>query len=204
VWPTYSITVGDGVEYRGYPGCVMSDLQIKIDPKGAVSIAPKYMGFPGATQSSFTYAASKAVPFLGWEWQMTNAGGTSTRGLTLDLTLKRATEAIHASMAQQAPREVFPGALDASGAYKAVYDNQSDLNLYLNATQSPTTALLTQPLSAGGASLALTLSQSGYSKGQVELGSTYIQAAFDLGGINNTIDAGALQATLMNFQNTAY
>lgn len=204
VWPTYSLTVTDGVETRGYPGCVLSDLQIKIDPKGAVSIAPKYTGWPGATQTTWTYAASKAQPFLGWQWQMTNAGGSSTRGLSYDLTLKRATEPIHASMSQQGPREVFAGAIDVTGTYKAIYENQTDLNLYLAATQSPTTATLTQPLAFGGASLTLTLSQSGYSKGGVDLGSTYIQGSFSLAGINNTTDAGALQATLVNYQTTAY
>ena len=204
VWPTYSWTVTDGVETRGFPGCVMSDLQIKIDPKGTVTIAPKFIGWPGAAQSTWTYAASKLAPFLGWQWQMTNAGGSSNRGLTLDLNLKRATEPIHASMAQQGPREVFAGALDASGAYKAIYDTQADLNLYLQGTQSPTTATITQPIAAGAASLTLTMTQSAYTKGAVELGGQYIQAGFDLSGINNVTDSGAIQAVLMNFQSAAY
>lgn len=204
VWPTYSWTVTDGVETRGFPGCVMSDLQIKIDPKGTVTIAPKFVGWPGAVQSTWTYAASKLAPFLGWQWQMTNAGGSSNRGLTYDLNLKRATEPIHASMAQQGPREVFPGALDVGGSYKAIYDSQTDLNLYLNGTQSPTTATITQPIVAGAASLVLTMSQSAYTKGAVELGGQYIQAGFDLAGINNTTDAGAVQAVLLNFQSAAY
>ncbi|WP_134667841.1 phage tail tube protein [Amycolatopsis sp. CFH S0078] len=204
VWPTYSLTVNDGVETRGWPGCVISDLQIKIDPKGAVSFSPKLLGWPGATQSSWTYGASKVAPFLGWQWQMNNGGAVSTRGLSYDMTLKRATEAIHASMAQQGPREIFPGAIDVSGAYKAIYENQLDLNLYLQATQSPTTATITQPIGAGAQSLTLTTSQSGYTKGQVDLGSTYVQASFDLAAINNTTDTGALQATLLNFQTAAY
>ncbi|MFB9925995.1 phage tail tube protein [Amycolatopsis halotolerans] len=204
VWPTYSITVNDGVETRGYPGCVASDVQIKIDPKGAVTLGTKLIGWPGATQSSWTYGASKVAPMLGWQWGMTNAGGSSTRGLSLDYNLKRATEPIHASMAQQGPREVFPGAIDVSGSYKAIYENQTDLNLYLNATQSPTTATVTQPIAAGGQSLTITTSQSGYTKGSVDLGGTYIQAAFDLAGINNATDTGALAATLLNFQSTAY
>lgn len=204
VWPTYSWTVTDGVETRGFPGCVMADLQIKIDPKGTVTIAPKFLGWPGAVQSTWTYAASKVAPLLGWQWQMTNAGGSSNRGLTYDLNLKRATEPIHASMAQQGPREVFAGALDVGGTYKAIYDSQTDLNLYLNATQSPTTATITQPIAAGAASLVLTMSQSAYTKGAVELGGQYIQAGFDIGGINNTTDSGAVQAVLMNFQSTSY
>lgn len=204
LWPTYSMTVNDGVETRGFPGCVLSDLSIKIDPKGAVTLSPKFLGWPGATQTAFTYAASKATPFLGWQWTMNNAGASSTRGLTLDYAIKRAVEPIHASMGQQGPREVFAGAIDVSGAYKAIYENQTDLNLYLQATQTATTATLTQPVSAGGQSLTITTSQSGYTKGKVELGSAYVQAAFDIAGINNTTDSGAVQATLINFQNTTY
>lgn len=44
---------------------------------------------------------------------MTNAGGSSTRGLSYDLTLKRDVDAIHASNGTQQPREVFSGVLDA-------------------------------------------------------------------------------------------
>ena len=53
---------------------------------------------------------------LGWQWAMTNGGASSTRGISMDLTLKRATEALHLSNGQQAPREIFAGPMEAEGS----------------------------------------------------------------------------------------
>src|SRR5579859_1306957 len=51
VWPTYSLTVNDLTDIFGYPGCVLSELGLKIDPKGMITCAPKFTGFPRTTQS---------------------------------------------------------------------------------------------------------------------------------------------------------
>ncbi len=207
--PSYSLTVFDNVDTRGWAGCVISDLAIKIDPKGTVSVNPKFAGFPEAVVSSFTPSYSNQQPLLGWQWNMTNAGGSSTRGLTLDVSLKRAVEVIHSSDGTQAPREIFAGALEADGSYKAIYENTTDYLLYLNNVQSPATALIAQPAQVGGnqiggASLALTMSQSGFSKGTRDLGGVYVQASYSLAGIHNTTDSGVIQAVLKNFSTPSY
>jgi hypothetical protein len=203
--PSYSLTVFDTLETLGYVGAKLSDLQIKIDPKSAVSLSLKYSSFPGTTpESSMTPAYTGYAPAIGWEWVMTNAGASSTRGLSFDLTVKRGTESVHSSTGTQAPREIFSGTLDADGTYKAVYENQTDLALYLQYLQQPATATLTQPITAGGSSLALTLSKSGWYKGKRDLGPTYVQADYSLSGIWNATDGGAISATLKNFQSTAY
>lgn len=204
---TYSLTVYDTVGTLGYAGAAMSDLAIKIDPKAAVTFDVKYTTFPGVTQSAMTPTYTALPPLLGWEWNMTNAGGSSTRGLSLDYAIKRAVDPVHSSDGIQSPREIFQGALEADGTYKAIFENTTDLNLYLNYTQTPTTATLQQPASGTngiGASLGLTLSKSGYFKGKRDLSSNYVQADFSLSGIYNATDGGALTATLVNFQSAAY
>jgi hypothetical protein len=206
VWPTYSITVDDLTDVRGYAGCVASELQIKIDPKGIVTFSPKYMGFPSATVATFTPAYTTVQPLLGWQWTMSNAGGASTRGLTFDVTLKRAVEAVNSSDGTPSPREIFPGALEADGSYKAIYESNTDLNLFMQYAQTPTTATLTQPVSATvpGMSLAITMSKSGYHKGTVDLGQTYVQADFDMSAIYNTTDTGIATVVLKNFSAATY
>jgi len=204
VWPTYSFTINDMTDNLGYAGCVMSELAIKIDPKALITFNPKYMGFPRATVASFTWAGSQVAPAAGWAWTMNNAGAASTRGLTLDYTFKRATEIIDGSDGQQQPRDIFPGALEVDGSYKAIFENDLDLNLYINYTQTATVATVSQAVLLGGASIAITTSKSGYSTGKVDLSSTYVQASFDLAGINNTTDVGVTQVTLSNFVTAAY
>lgn len=201
---TYSLTVFDTLATYGYSDCVFSDLQIKIDPKAAVTLNTKAKSFPAAPQTAMTPAFTPLPPALGWQWLMTNAGASSDRGLSYDVTIKRAVDVIHSSDGTQGPREIFQGALEADGSYKAIFENTSDLNLYLKYLQMPATAKLQQPVSAGGASLDLTMSKSGWSKGTRDWGSDYVQASFSLSGIWNTTDGGSIAAVLKNFQTTAY
>ncbi|MFB6568366.1 phage tail tube protein [Streptomyces noursei] len=202
--PTYSLTLYDTTQTVSCSYCRLSDLQMKIDPKGTVTASIKYVSFPSVVQSPQTESFSTYDPLLGWSWTMNNAGAASTRGLTYDLTVKRATEAIGSSDGTQAPREIFAGPIEADGTYKAIFENQTDMNLYLNYTQTATTATLAQPVPRGGQSLALTMSKSGYYKGKRDLGSAYVQADFSISGIYNTTDGGAVSATLKNFVTTQY
>ncbi len=204
VWPTYSFTTDDGASQLGWAGCVCSELAIKIDPKNLVTWGPKFTGFPAATESTFAYAASAVQPVQGWAWTVSNAGAASTRGLTMDLTMKRATEAINSSDGTQGPREIFPGAMETDGTYKAIFENLTDYNLYQNAVQTPTVHTLTQPVATGGAVIAITMSQSGYTTGAVDLGSQFVQASYNVSGIANATDSGIVQVSLKNFQSTAY
>lgn len=204
VLPTYSLTYYDTTQTISTSYCRLSDLQIKIDPKAVVTLSLKYTAFPTATQTLQAETYSTYDPLLGWSWNMTNAGGASTRGLSYDLTVKRAVEAIHSSDGVQTPREIFAGAIEVDGTYKCLFENQTDLSLYTQYTQSPATATVAEPLARGGQSLALTMSKSGWFKGKRDLGSAYAQADFSLAGIYNTTDGGVVQATLKNYQSTAY
>lgn len=202
--PTYSLTIYDTTQTLSCSYCRLSDLQMKIDPKGAVTMSLKYISFPSVVQSTQSETFSTYDPLLGWSWNMTNAGGASTRGLSFDATVKRATEAIASSDGTQTPREVFAGPIEADGTYKAIFENQTDLNLYLNYTQTAATAALAQPVPRGGQSLSITMSKSGWYKGKRDFGGAYVQADFSLSGIYNTTDGGAVQATLKNYQTSAY
>jgi hypothetical protein len=206
--PTYSLTQHNAFEAWGYPGCMLTDVSLKVDPKGIATVGAKYIGWIGSVQSA-TPAFSEPPPFLGWQFAMTNAGATSTRGLSYDLALKRPGEAIHASNGSQQPREVFTGVLDADITYKAIYESDADYNLYLNALQgNPTSMALVQPIGAGvdagGASLTITTTQGGWSKGKPDVSGTYVQADFEINGVYNTTDSGSVQAILKNYVSAAY
>jgi Phage tail tube protein len=199
---SWSLTKYDVFESRGFPGCKLSEVNFKIDPKAVVTASAKFTGWLSAVQSNPTPTFSSAVPGLGWGWAMTNAGGSSTRGMTYDVMVKRAIEAIHSSDGVQNPREVFLGVLEADGTYKAIYESDADLNLYLQYLQQPTTATVTQPVLSGGSVITFTTSKSGWFKGKVDLSTVYVSADFSLSGIYNTTDNGAFSATVSNYSAT--
>lgn len=201
----YDVAVNSGTtSTRGFPGCKLAELAIKVDPKAALSLSSKWIGWPSATQNNPTPTFSQVQPMLGWQWSMTNAGGASTRGLTYDVTIKRATEAIHASNGAQTPREVFQGGLEIDGTLKAIFESDTDLNLYLQYNQLPASAVLTQPAVFGGSVLTLTSSKAGFTKGGPDLTGTYITGAYDLSGVYNSTDVGALTASITNYTSAAY
>ena len=206
--PSYSLSVFDTTAGApatlGYTYGTFSDVQVKIDPKATVSLMTKLKAQQGIPQSAITPVFTALAPLLGWQWNMTNAGSASTRGLTFDATIKRVADAIHSSNGVQSPREIFQGALEVEGTYKAIFENNVDLLLYQNYTQTPTVVALQQPVAVGGASLALTLSQSGYTKGKRDFASAYVEAEFAISGIYNATDSGSLSAVLKNFITAAY
>lgn len=204
--PTYSLLVWDTVSWLSYSYAAFSDLAIKIDPKAAVTLSAKLMSFPGVSASTATPTWTTLAPALGWQWAMTDAGTSSTRGLSLDYTIKRAVEAIQSSDGIQAPREVFQGALEADGTLKTIFEASAELALYTNNTQLPAVATLVQPVSTGGcgSTLTLTMSQSGWTTGKRDLSPAYVQADFNLTGIYNATDGGAISATLTNYTSAAY
>lgn len=202
---TWSLTVDDTAgNVLGYAAVTMSDLSIKIDPKASINLNAKFTSQFGTPQSAIVPSYTQLQSMLGWQWTMTNAGAASNRGLTYDVNIKRAVDPIHASNGIQGPREIFQGALEADGVYKALFENNTDLNLYLNYSQQPATATLQQPVRAGGNSIALTMSKSGWLKGSRDLAPVYVQGTFSLAGIYNATDGGAISATLSNFVSAAY
>ncbi|MQS14522.1 hypothetical protein F7Q99_20195 [Streptomyces kaniharaensis] len=202
--PTYSLTYFDTVSYVSCSYVRFSELQIKIDPKGAVTLGTKATSFPSVAASTVSETYSQYDPLLGWSWNLTNAGASSTRGKSLDATIKRAVEAIESSDGTQVPREIFAGAIEYDATLKAIFENSTDLNLFLNNSQQPLTASMQQPLTRGGQSLTLTASKTAWHKGKRDMSGSYAQADFSISGIWNSTDGGAVQATLLNWQTTAY
>ena len=206
--PTYSITEFNAYEVWGYPGCMLSDVSFKVDPKAVASIDGKFTGWIGALETA-TPTFAEPSPLLGWQFTMTNAGAASTRGLSYTMDLKRPTEAIHASNGSQQPREIFSGVLDVDVSYSAIYENDTDYNLYLQALQgNPTSMVLTQPVGAGvdagGCSLQLTTTVPAWTKGKPDISGTYAKADFSISGIYNATDGGSVQAVLKNWTTTTY
>ena len=202
--PTYSLTVYDTLTTLGYSYAKLTDFDFKIDPKASISVNAKLLSMPGASQTLVTENFTSVQPVLGWQWAQTNAGASSTRGLSLDVQVKRAGEAIHASNGVQAPREIFTGVLTSDGTYKAIFENQTDLNLFANYSQQVATATLTKPVAVGGESIAITMSRSGWKTAKRDLSQPYSQIDFSLSGVFNTTDGGAVSAVLVNWVTAQY
>lgn len=208
LWPSWSLTTDDGVETLGWPGCVLGALTIRVSADDRVSFATTWNGYPPVSEATFTENESTTQAPSGWGWTITTAGGASTRGLTLDLTLARALDVVRCA-GQQAPLVIVPGPLKTTAAYRAIFDTPADLNLYRQALQQPAVWTIAQPAGLGGATITVTVTRSGWTDGAVSLDDPgrYVTAGFKLAGIANTTDSpasGVTQVQLKNFWQQSY
>lgn len=209
LWPSYSLTTDDGAETLGWPGCILGTLAIKVTAQGYVSFSTTWNGFPPAAEATFTETETTVQAPSGWGWDITTAAATSTRGITLDLTLARELDVIPTLSGYQAPYCIMPGPMRTTGAYRAVFDTTADLNLYRQAVQEPAVWAFTQPVQSGGAAITVTLTRSGWTDGAASLDDPgrYVTADFSLAGIANTTDSphsGVAQVQLANFWQASY
>lgn len=207
VWPSYSLTTDDGVDVLGWPGCILGKARLQVTAGGYAKLLADWNGFPPQAVATFAENESQAQPFAGWSWGIATAGGSSTRGVSLDLALDRKLQINSCCNGYQAPLGIFPGPMRASGSYKALFDTAADLNLYREAIQEPAVWTLTQPVLQGGSSIAVTLSLSGWTQGAVSLADQYVTAEYKLAGIANVTDSastGVAQVSLGNFVQSAY
>lgn len=206
-WPTYSLSSYDGPETLGWPGCTLGSARLRVPADGYATLASTWKGWPPAAAAEFAEAQSGTQPMAGWGWTVTNAGGSSTRGVTLDLALTRTLQPVLSCSGSQGPLLIAAGPMRAEGSYKAVFDTTADLDLYRQAIQQPAVFTLAQPVSQGGCSVAVTLSVSGWTAGAVSLRETYVLADFKLSGIANAADSafmGTASVTVVNWVNAAY
>lgn len=207
VWPSYSLTTDDGVDQAGWPGCTLGRVRLQVGLGGYAKLISDWSGWPPQAVATFAENQSDAQPFAAWTWGITTAGGTSTRGVSLDLDLTRKLQITPACNGYQNVYFIGAGPMRSSGLYKAIYDSPADLNLYREAIQEPAIWGLSQPVLQGGSSIAVTLSLSGWTAGAVSLEEQYVSAAYSLSGIANTADSpesGVSSVTLMNWWNQSY
>lgn len=203
-WPVYSLTMDDGTGPLGWPGCVFGGLTISLSKDGAASLRASCSGYPPASQDTFTYGASPAQPMQGWEWAIATGDAASTRGLSMALTLSRDLQITPAVSGQQAPLIIWPGPLRADGTYSAIFEDQSDMDLFTGALQEPCVHTITQPVLAGGCSLSLTMPRSGWWDGEPSQEDTYLSARFSLSGIADPAGGAAFTATLVSYVQEAF
>ena len=203
-WPRWSLTMDDGTGPLGWPGTVVSSLQVKIGSDGMAKLTASASGFPPSSVDTFDWEGTAAQPMYGWQWQITTGGGASTRGQQLDLTLHRDLGICPVIAGQQQVLGIWPGPLQADGTYTAIYEDQSDMDEYVNSVQDPVVHSLVQPVLAGGCSVTLTMPRSGWITGEPVTTGNYLSATFALSGIAQPAGGGLFTATLLNYYGSAY
>lgn len=199
---SYSATLFNGFEARGFPGLMWDQLKMTVGTNGIVSTTSSLNGWASANQSTPTPAFPTSTPFMAWHNQLSIGGTPSTRLLSGDMTFKRNANTIPTLAATQNPHTTFAGTIDVVGTAKLLFEaSNADYLNYLSNLQPAMVWTMTQ-----GANPVLTINfgKTSWTKTDQDFSAEYLMLDVTFSGIYNATDQGPFSITLLDSHSTAY
>lgn len=175
---------------RYYPGCKVTEFSMNFNSEGMLEYTAKLMGHPSTTTSVASPSFSAVTPTPVWRGSVSIGG--STIGYTTDgsISMTRKAEAIFGINTDQGPYEVFVGALDSTGSFTFVMENDDELLNFLNNTQPALTLTWAQGAGATATSISFTVTKGAYTTAAIDRSGDHVAVSVEFSAIGNTTDAG--------------
>ena len=177
-------------ENRYYPGCKVTNFTLTFNSEGMLEYTAKLMGWPSEVTAAASPSFSTVVPTPVWRGEVSIGGDVI--GYTTDgsVTLTRAAEAIFGINTSQGPYEIFVGALDATGSFTFVMENDDQLLNFLDNTQPTLNITFTQGAGASLTTVAFNVAKGAYTTSSIDRSGDHVAIAVDFSAIATTADAG--------------
>jgi hypothetical protein len=177
-------------ENRYYPGCKVTTFTLNFNSEGMLEYTAKLMGFPSTTTAVASPSFSSVVPTPVWRGEV-SIGGTVI-GYTTDgsVTMTRASEAIFGINTDQGPYEIFVGALDSTGSFTFVMEDDDQLLNFLDNTQPVLNISFSQGAGASLTTVAFNVAKGAYTTGAIDRSADHVTVQVDFSAIATTADAG--------------
>jgi hypothetical protein len=176
---------------RYYPGCKVTEFSMTFNSEGMLEYTAKLMGHPSTTTSVASPSFSAVTPTP--VWRGTVSVGGVTIGYTTDgsVSMTRKAEAIFGINTDQGPYEVFVGALDSSGTFTFVMENDDQLLNFLNNTQPVLNLQWSQGAGATATTIAFNVAKGAYTTAAIDRSGDHVAVTVEFASIGNTTDAGS-------------
>lgn len=193
--PTFTVSDYNGVSEREYSGAVIEEIGIKFDDADMLKVTTKMKSKASVTttQASPTYGTVK--PFLGFQASLKLNGASNVNMVGGEVTLKRASELIFTANNTQDPSKAVTGRIEATGKLTFDVEDETELQLFLNATQPTLDLTFTQDANT---SLELSFGKIDISKATPDRSQEFLRVDLDFVALYNTTDAGLATFTLKN------
>lgn len=190
---THSITDFAVAMTQGVAGVKWTDLEIKWTAEGLLEFDAKGLGLSVADQSKPAASMTAVLPTPAWIGTLTIGGVAMSKSSDGSIKFQRKNKVMKLMNGTQVPTTVFLMSLMVTGKYKAVMDDETELNRYILNTQPTFVANFQQGAGASLTQLQIQCSQAAYDKDpkitQQAGEPVTIEAEFT--GIANATDAGA-------------
>jgi len=188
---SYTITDFYAAAVRAYPGLQFTDFSLKFNADGMLEYDAKTTGFISASASTPTPTFSTILPTPVWTGTVSIAGSPVSTAVSGNIDMKRPVTPIYGIANTQNPYAVFVGALETTGKFTFVMEDNTELTRYLTNTQPAIILNWSQGASAALTQIQATITKGAYTAAVIERGSDYVQVTIDLNAQGNTTDAGA-------------
>lgn len=176
---------------RTYSGIQIHDFNLKFSADGMLEYGAKGTGFGSATATTPTPSFSTILPTPVWLGSVTIGGTTITNAMNGEIVLKRPVSPIYGIAATQNPFSVFAGALEVTGKFTFIMENDTELTRFLTNTQPAIVLNWASGAGAAAVQIRANLTKGAYTAAASDRGSDFIQISVDINGQGNTTDAGA-------------
>src|SRR5579859_588611 len=190
---THSIDDNFVAGNQGVAGVKWTDLELKWTAEGLLEFDAKGIGLSVADQTKPSASMTGVLPTPAWIGVLTIGGTGVVKSSDGSIKFSRANKVMKLMNGTQIPTTVMLMALTVTGKYKAVIDDEVELNRYILNTQPTWVANFTQGAGASLTQLQVQCSQAAYDKDpkitQQAGEPVTIEAEFT--AIANSTDAGA-------------
>jgi hypothetical protein len=151
----------------------------------------KGTGWASEVVSTPTPSFSTILPTQVWRGTVSIGGSTVSNTVSGNIDLTRSVTPIYGIGATQDPYQIFTGALETTGKFTFVMENDSQLLNFLNNSQPAIVLNWNYGTGAAEVQLQATITKGAYTTAVIDRGSDFVQIAVDVNAMANTTDAGS-------------
>jgi hypothetical protein len=188
---SYTLTDFYAADVREYAGIQFHDFSLKFNADGMLEYDAKGTGWASAVSATPTPSFSTILPTQVWRGTVSIGGSPVSYTISGNIDCTRAVTPIYGISNTQNPYQVFVGALEVSGKFTFVMENDTELTRFLNDTQPAIVLDWAYGTGAAEVQLRATITKGAYTAAVIERGQDFVQVTVDINAMATTTDAGA-------------
>lgn len=187
----FTLTDFYAANVRAYPGIQFHDFNMKFTADGLLDYDAKGTGWLSSTASTPTPSFSTVLPTPVWLATVSIGGSTVSNSVDGEINMMRPVTPIFGLANTRNPYQVFLGALETTGKFKFVMENDDQLTNFLTNTQPAITLNWSQGAGASATQIAFTVTKGAYTAAVIDRTKDFVEIDVDVRAIANTTDAGS-------------
>jgi hypothetical protein len=187
----FTLTDFYAANVRAYAGCQVHDFSLTFSAEGLLEYDAKATGWQSTTASTPTPSFTSVLPTPVWQGTVSVGGTSISNTVSGKIDMKRTVTPIYGIANTQNPYQIFLGALETTGEFKFVMENDTQLTNFLSNTQPALVLNWANGTGATATQLQATLTKGAYTTAVIDRGGDAVEITVTFNGIGNTTDVGS-------------